>query len=199
MWLTTPVTFAAATSSLTTTAASTTVTGTNTTFLTTLAVGSEIRVGLTSEIRRVTAIASDTSLTVNEAMSVATSNSGWTYQNPVFSILNAGTMLLGGRSQTANTTTAVAQVQGALSVEDGHRIQEGANKWMGVATLSGSTVTVSNTRVTANSRIFLTTQSPSGTVGSVYISARTAGTSFTITSTGAADTSTVAWEIKEPF
>lgn len=81
----------------------------------------------------------------------------------------------------------------------GIKIKEGSNARMGVATLVAGTVTVSNTSVTANSRIFLTIQDPNGgTPGAVYVSARTASTSFDITSTNGADTSIVAWEIKEP-
>lgn len=79
-------------------------------------------------------------------------------------------------------------------------IKEGANAAMGLATLSGGTVVVSNTLVTANSRIFLTAQSL-GTITvpvGYAISARSAGTSFTILSGNVADTSTIAWEIKEP-
>jgi hypothetical protein len=44
---------------------------------------------------------------------------------------------------------------GALSVNDGFKIKEGTNESMGVATLSGGTVTVTTTAVGANSRIFL--------------------------------------------
>lgn len=77
-------------------------------------------------------------------------------------------------------------------------IADGSNQNMGTAVLVGGTVTVNNTLVTANSRIFLTTQTPGGTPGAVYISARVAGTSFTITSTSGTDTSTVAWLIIEP-
>lgn len=79
-------------------------------------------------------------------------------------------------------------------------ITEGANAAMGTATLVAGTIAVANTLVTANSRIFLTSQDPNaGTQGPVFVSARTAGVSFTITSTiGALDTAIVAWEIKEP-
>lgn len=71
----------------------------------------------------------------------------------------------------------------------------------GVATLAAGTVTVSTTKVTANSRIMLTVQSL-GTVTApkaVAITARTASTSFTITSADATDTSVVAWQIIEPL
>jgi hypothetical protein len=79
-------------------------------------------------------------------------------------------------------------------------IKEGTNACMGIATLVAGVVVVSTTKVTANSRIFLTRQTVGGTVGtSVDVTARTAGTSFTITAAGSIlDTSTVAWEIKEP-
>lgn len=82
----------------------------------------------------------------------------------------------------------------------GLRIKEGTNAKMGTATLVGGTVTVSNTSVTATSRIMLTTQSL-GTVTApktIAVTARTAGTSFTITSADATDTSVVAWHLIEP-
>lgn len=77
------------------------------------------------------------------------------------------------------------------------KITEGTNASVGVATLVAWTVTVNTTAVTANSRIFLTRQTTAGTLGaSVDVTARTAGTSFTITSNGSVlDTSTVAWMI----
>jgi hypothetical protein len=81
----------------------------------------------------------------------------------------------------------------------GFYVKEGTNATMGVATLSAGSVVVSTTKVTANSRIFLTTQG--GTLTNVsdhYISARTAGTSFTITSLNILDASTVGWLIVEP-
>jgi hypothetical protein len=76
-------------------------------------------------------------------------------------------------------------------------ITEGSNASVGVATLVAGTVVVNTTAVTANSRIFLTRQTTSGTIGtSVDVTARVAGTSFTITANGSMlDTSTVAWLI----
>lgn len=78
------------------------------------------------------------------------------------------------------------------------KIADGADRNMGVASLVGGTVTVNSSIVTADSRIFLTHENNSGTPGFVTISARTAGTSFTITSSSATDTSTIAWLIVEP-
>ncbi|MFD6324183.1 glycosyl hydrolase family 28-related protein [Streptomyces sp. NPDC058442] len=69
---------------------------------------------------------------------------------------------------------------------------------MGTAVLAAGTRVVNTTAVTASSVVQLTTQIPGGTVGAPYISARTAGTSFTITSTSGSDTSTVGWRILDP-
>lgn len=84
------------------------------------------------------------------------------------------------------------------TVGAGLSIKEGSNAKQGTATLVAGASVVSNTSVTASSRIFLTSQADGGTPGFLRVSARTAGTSFTITSSNAADTSTVAYEIFEP-
>lgn len=83
---------------------------------------------------------------------------------------------------------------------NGLYVKEGTNATMGIATLVAGTVVVNTNKVTANSRIFLTVQSL-GTVAvatPIAITARVAGTSFTITSSGITDTSVVAWQITEP-
>jgi len=77
-------------------------------------------------------------------------------------------------------------------------INDGANEQMGVATLVGGTIVVNNTKITANTRVFLSVQTAGGTQGFLRIAARTAGTSFTITSTSGTETSTVAWLLVEP-
>lgn len=86
------------------------------------------------------------------------------------------------------------------TVGKGLSIKEGSNAKMGTATLSAGTVTVSTTAVTANSRIFLTAQSLGvvGTAQALAVTARSAGTSFTITSASISDGSVVAWFIVEP-
>lgn len=78
-------------------------------------------------------------------------------------------------------------------------IKEGSNARMGLATLVGGTVTVSNTAVTANSRIFHSRQGGSGTQGNLDVPPVNIipGTSFNIVSTSILDTSTVAWLIIE--
>lgn len=82
----------------------------------------------------------------------------------------------------------------------GVKIKEGANARQGVTTLVLGTKVVANTSVTVNSRIFVGIQSL-GTVTApkaIAVSARTAGTSFTILSADLTDTSVIAWEIFEP-
>jgi hypothetical protein len=79
----------------------------------------------------------------------------------------------------------------------GLAVAEGSNAKQGTATLSGGTVVVSNTSVTASSRILLTAQDNSST-GALRVSGRTAATSFAITSSNAGDSGVVAFEIFEP-
>lgn len=84
-----------------------------------------------------------------------------------------------------------------VTVGKGIKIAEGTNAKQGVATLIAGSVVVANTSVTATSRILVSIQQDGGTPGSVRSSARTPGTSFTITSTSALDTSIVAYVIFE--
>lgn len=85
------------------------------------------------------------------------------------------------------------------TVGRGFYVKEGSNACMGVATLVTGAVTVSTTKITATSRVFITVQGGTLTnVGSTYISARSVGTGFTISSTNVLDASDVAWIIIEP-
>jgi len=68
----------------------------------------------------------------------------------------------------------------------------------GTCTLVAGVCTVSDASVTASSRILLTSQLDGGTPGWLRVSARSAGVSFSVTSSSAADTSTVAYSIVEP-
>ncbi len=108
-----------------------------------------------------------------------------------------------GRDTTlARTAAGVLGVTvGSLAVAtagQGLQVKEGTNAKQGTAVLVAGTVTVANTAVTANSRIFLTSQVDGGVTGFLRVSARTAGTSFVITSSSVLDTSTVAYQIFEP-
>jgi len=67
-----------------------------------------------------------------------------------------------------------------------------------VAVLVAGSVVVSTAAVTANTRVMLTSNIPGGTPGWLRVSARTAGVSFTITSSSGSDTSTVAYQMFEP-
>lgn len=68
----------------------------------------------------------------------------------------------------------------------------------GRAVLAAGTVTVADASVTANSRIFVCGAVDGGTPGWLRVSARSAGVSFTITSSSGTDTSTVDWLIINP-
>lgn len=83
------------------------------------------------------------------------------------------------------------------TIGKGVQVKTGTNSKIGTATLVGGTVTVANTSVTANSMIIPISQVDGGTPGFLRITAKVVGTSFTITSSSATDTSTVAWEIVE--
>lgn len=65
----------------------------------------------------------------------------------------------------------------------------------GTVQLALGTATVLTSSVQANSKITLSAAGPSGNVGTWKVSAIVAGTSFTIVSSSATDTSTVAWAI----
>lgn len=110
---------------------------------------------------------------------------------------NSGTVSLYTYGTVRLQVNSVGQVI-LKTVGSGLSIPEGSNAKMGTATLVAGTAVVNNTSVTTNSRIFLTSQNTSGTSGAVNVSARVVGTSFTITSTSALDTSNVAWIIFEP-
>lgn len=122
-------------------------------------------------------------------------NPGVTQATPYFSMLNSG--------QSNGSFTAFGGNANALAcgtVGGGLAVKEGTNARQGVATLVAGAATVANTSVTANTRIQLTAQSL-GTVTApkpLAVTARVAGTSFTITSGDATDTSVVAWFMTEP-
>jgi len=119
-------------------------------------------------------------------------NSGGAIVATTQNINASGGNLIGGAVQT-NLGGVDVQLAG-----QGLAVKEGSNAKQGTAVLVAGTVTVANTAVTANSRILLTSNVDGGTPGFVRVSARVAGTSFTITSSSGTDTSTIAYEIFEP-
>lgn len=123
-----------------------------------------------------------------------------TYPNPVCAQSSEYFELTaGGQSNTDFTFFAGDKNACTIGTAGGGvAIKEGSNARSGVSTLVGGTVTVANTSVTATTRIQLTSQADGGTPGFLRVSARTAATSFTITSSSGTDTSTVAWFLVEP-
>ena len=102
-----------------------------------------------------------------------------------------------GVSSTGDVTVTSGNVV-VNTAGKGLRIKEGSNATSGTLTLTGATpVVVATTAVTANSRIFLSTNTVGGTPAFCWVSARTAATSFSVTGV-ALDTSVVAWLIIEP-
>jgi len=129
--------------------------------------------------------------------------------SPAYALTSGNGMYLGGgggvaissgSSQRALFDSGLTTIIGSLSLSTlgtGFQVKEGANGRMGVATLVGGTVTVNNTSVTANSRIFLSRSTTGGVVGHLSYTI-IAATSFTITASVGTDTSTINWLILEP-
>lgn len=85
------------------------------------------------------------------------------------------------------------------AVGKGLQIKSGSNAKIGTGALTGGTVNVSNTSVTANSVILVvdTTSGSLANVGSLVVSSQTAGVGFTVKSTNILDTSTFSYVIVE--
>jgi hypothetical protein len=95
--------------------------------------------------------------------------------------------------------SSVNELSGNLTAADVFAsVPSGSNQRMGTATLVAGTATVNNSLVTDDSVILLTDQDGGGTEGFLVVSARTAGTSFTITSSSNTHTGKVGWLILEP-
>ena len=108
---------------------------------------------------------------------------------------------LGVGAWTIDSNTNLNSTQGGAFVDSkgGFRGGEAANAKQGtIGAMTAGAVTVANTSVTANSRIF-PMRGPGGTnPGAWSVSAITAATSFAVVSTNAADTGTGWYEIFEP-
>lgn len=112
----------------------------------------------------------------------------------------AGKVLNISSTSTSSSSTALAIATGvgstSLDIGSGKlKITASTNTAVGSSVLVGGTVTVSNTSVTANSKIFLTAGVAGGTQGILSVGTITAGTSFVINSTSELDTSTINWLI----
>lgn len=122
-------------------------------------------------------------------------------------VMTAGAQSLAGvKTFTADITASGANIIAATAGK-GLQIKEGSNARMGTSTLSSGTVTVSNTSVTANTRIFLSRYAPgaSTALGILSVGTVTASTSFVINALKEADAtvqtndvSVVHWMLVEP-
>jgi hypothetical protein len=108
-----------------------------------------------------------------------------------------------GIGYAASTTSPPAKlavngtflVTGSATITGSLLMPSGSNTRVGTAILVAGNTLVSNTAVTANSLIYLTTQTVGGIPGALYIGAKSAGTSFAVSSSNVADTSTFAYFI----
>lgn len=102
---------------------------------------------------------------------------------------------------TANTISispGIVTISGTLIATNGIQIKTGTNARMGTSQLASGTITVANNSITANTYVFFTLQSTTGTcAGTVTTSAISIGNSFTVTSTSPADNCLIKWELKE--
>lgn len=139
-------------------------------------------------------------LATGGALTVRVSSASGTAGNAVTWV---AALALAATTGAATFAAGITATTGSLTLSaagGGIVIKEGSNATMGTATLNGVTgVTVNTTKVTANSRIFVSRITPAGTPGHLSCAAVdvTPGTSFKIVST-TAETSTVCWVILEP-
>ena len=113
--------------------------------------------------------------------------------------IKAATGIAGSKINPA--FTANVTIAGNLSLTSAGnelKIKEGANASMGTALLQGGTAVVSNTLISADTRVFLQNISLGGTAGVLYVSNVTSGTSFYIRSTISTDSSKVCYLLIEP-
>jgi hypothetical protein len=109
----------------------------------------------------------------------------------------------GGSAVVISTNTTVVSVNSAgLSLQGvgmGLLFKSGSNARFGTGTLSGGTLAVANTSITANSFVFV--QDTGGgviaNIGALYVASQTAGVGFTVSSSNAIDTSTFRYWIFE--
>ena len=116
----------------------------------------------------------------------------------VFGNINVGPSVWGSDGSVSTLIDPVtADANVSYFLPGAIREWEGANNRMGQATLSSGTVTVANTSVTANTRIFVAHATLGGTPGHLTTTL-IAATSFTINSSSGGDTSVVNWMLVEP-
>jgi hypothetical protein len=129
------------------------------------------------------------------AAGTTTTFEGYTQFNAGFTVFSSNATFLGNAVITGGSLDIT-------SLGSGISIATGANAKMGTGSLSagGGVGTVLNTSVTAASVIFITDTSAGGVVnvGNLAVISQSAGTSFVVKSTNAADVSTFNYLIMEP-
>lgn len=108
---------------------------------------------------------------------------------------SSGNFYFGG----STSASEVLQTNGNLffdTIGKGLIFKEGANGRIGESTLTSGTVTVSNTSITANTRIFLSRKTNGSANGYLSYSV-VIGTSFTINSDNSSDNGTIEWILIE--
>jgi hypothetical protein len=141
------------------------------------------------------AASASTTLTAGTGITATTGNIAASSGN-----VSASGTVTGGTGVIATTgnVTATAGSFVVSTAGQGLNVKTGSNARIGTLTLTGATpVVVSTTAVTADSAIFLTVKTPGGTPAFYWVSARSAGVSFSVTGT-AGDTSVLNWFIVEP-
>jgi hypothetical protein len=103
-----------------------------------------------------------------------------------------------GTNQASNRMELVENVLRVNGLRVGAAGTSVARVRHGRATLAAGTATVTDANTTTTARIFVSHAVDGGTVGWLRVSARIAGTSFTITSSSGTDTSQVDWMMVEP-
>lgn len=140
-----------------------------------------------AEIVRVTNISTDTFTIVRGGTSGGALNGEPNNQNR--------SIVVGDQIATSMTAKTFTDIEAFLA-NNKLNIPTGSNAAAGTGTLSGGTATISTTAVTSSSLIFLTDTASSVTnVGTLTVSAKSAGTSFTVTSANVLDSSTFNWLI----
>lgn len=112
---------------------------------------------------------------------------GFSLNNTDFEVLKNTQVSIQGIPLLMQTGSSIDMAVGTKLILDAGATQRG-----GDAVLVGGTKTVSNTTVTANTKIMLTRHTSGGTIGDLSYTV-SAGTSFTINSVNVLDTSTVSY------
>lgn len=158
-----------------------------------------VTIGLPDTVVAPGSLASTTSMTVGDALTVTTGG---------ITVSAGGAGITGNSSITGSLTasTTLTATLGAITATNGNLVLGTAGNKLAITTganascgqsgaMTAGTITIATTAVTASSLIFLTNAGPAGTVGTLSVGTITAATSFVINSSSDIDTSVVNWLI----